>query len=81
MSLSYTSDTGKTLNGFGDWILAFGEKGRETIENISLIGEAKNSENGIDNPQYVAQILAYMLVVHKVCTNWFFSKLVLQKRF
>ena len=79
VSFSYTSDTDKTLNGFGDWILAYGEEGRDTIENISLIGEAKNSENGIDNPQYVAQILGYMLAVHKVCKNWFFCKCSLEK--
>ncbi|KAJ3157585.1 hypothetical protein HDU86_003237 [Geranomyces michiganensis] len=67
IGIQYTSNTGAFINGFGDWVLAYGEVGtaRHTY-NISLIGEAKRSGGlELDAEQNILQLLTYMIIVHK----------------
>ncbi|KAJ3174026.1 hypothetical protein HDU87_007241 [Geranomyces variabilis] len=67
IGIQYTSSTGAFINGFGDWVLAYGEvgTGRHTY-NISLIGEAKRSGGlELDAEQNILQLLTYMIIVHK----------------
>ncbi|KAJ3294048.1 hypothetical protein HK104_003990 [Borealophlyctis nickersoniae] len=57
---------GKTLNGFGDWFLGYGEKGDSLLKNVSLLGEAKEISVDISSEQALCQVFSYMLIVHRI---------------
>ncbi|KAJ3293196.1 hypothetical protein HK104_004662 [Borealophlyctis nickersoniae] len=64
VSATYTSpEGGMTLSGAGDYFLGYGDRSSETLENLSLIGEAKRKGWKIGDT-VILQTLAYMLMVH-----------------
>ncbi|KAI8820250.1 uncharacterized protein EV422DRAFT_84830 [Fimicolochytrium jonesii] len=64
ISASYTSpETGLTLSGAGDYFLGYGERSGESLENLSLVGEAKTRGTKIGDT-IILQTLSYMLMVH-----------------
>ncbi|KAJ3047894.1 hypothetical protein HK097_011078 [Rhizophlyctis rosea] len=60
------SANGKTLNGFGDWFIGYGEGGDSLLKNVALVGEAKDISVDISSEQALCQIFTYMLIIHRI---------------
>ncbi|KAJ3038639.1 hypothetical protein HDV00_000483 [Rhizophlyctis rosea] len=65
IAISCTAN-GKTLNGYGDWFIAYGEKGDALLKNVALVGVAKDITVDITSEQALCQVFAYMLIIHRI---------------